>query len=319
MQNTKERKKLGKRKRKKEKSGILKHIPNEYDLYLMLIPMLLFYLIFSYKPMMSLIIAFKDYSPFLGPWESEWVGLEHFKTFLTSPYAFRTIRNTLMISFATLLFSFPAPIILALIINEVRNARFKKLVQTVTYIPHFISIVVICGMVNSFLSPTSGVINKLIEFFGGDSVYFMSKPELFIPIYILTNIWRNTGYNAIVYIAALTAIPDDLYEAARVDGAGRWKQLCHVTLPGIIPTIVVMLLVQLGKILNVGYEMIILLYNPSTYETADVINTYVYRTGILEGRYDYATAIGLLNSVVALILVLAANRLSRKLTETGLW
>lgn len=319
MQNTKERKKLSKRKRKKEKSGILKHIPNEYDLYLMLIPMLLFYLIFSYKPMMSLIIAFKDYSPFLGPWESEWVGLEHFKTFLTSPYAFRTIRNTLMISFATLLFSFPAPIILALIINEVRNARFKKLVQTVTYIPHFISIVVICGMVNSFLSPTSGVINKLIEFFGGDSVYFMSKPELFIPIYILTNIWRNTGYNAIVYIAALTAIPDDLYEAARVDGAGRWKQLCHVTLPGIIPTIVVMLLVQLGKILNVGYEMIILLYNPSTYETADVINTYVYRTGILEGRYDYATAIGLLNSVVALILVLAANRLSRKLTETGLW
>ena len=301
------------------KMNFWKYARNEYDLYLMLIPMLLFYLLFAYKPMTSLIIAFKDYSPFLGPWESDWVGLEHFKEFFSSPYAYRTIRNTLVISLATLVFTFPAPILLALLLNEVRNARFKKMVQTVTYIPHFISIVVICGMVNSFLSPTSGIVNKLIEFFGGDPVYFMSKPELFVPIYILVNIWRNTGYNAIVYIAALTAIPEDLYEAARVDGAGRWKQLLHVTIPGIIPTIVVMLLVQLGKILNVGYEMIILLYNPSTYETADVINTYVYRTGILEGRYDYATAIGLFNSVVALILVLGANRLSRKLTETGLW
>lgn len=302
-----------------KKTGLLKYMRNEYDLYLMIIPMIVFYLLFSYKPMASLIIAFKDYSPFLGPWKSEWIGLDHFKEFFASPYAPRTIRNTLVISIATLLFTFPAPIILALLLNEVGNTRFKKWAQTITYIPHFISIVVICGMVNSFLSPTSGVVNKLIEFFGGDPVYFMSKPELFVPIYILTNIWRNTGYSSIVYIAALTAIPNDLYEAASVDGAGRWKQMLHVTLPGIVPTIVVMLLVQLGKILNVGYEIIILLYNPGTYETADVINTYVYRTGILEGRYDYATAIGLLNSVVTLILVLGANKLSRKLTETGLW
>ena len=301
------------------KIGLVKYVRNEYDLYLMLIPMVVAYLVFSYRPMVNLIIAFKDYSPFLGPWESKWIGLEHFREFFSSPYAYRIIRNTLTISISSLLFSFPAPIILALMLNEVSNARFRKLAQTVTYIPHFISIVVICGMVNSFLSPTSGVVNKIIEFFGGDSVYFMSKPELFVPIYIFTIIWRNTGYSSIVYIAALTAIPSELYEAAEVDGAGRWKQMLHVTLPGILPTIVVMLLVQLGKILNVGYEIIILLYNPGTYETADVINTYVYRTGILEGRYDYATAIGLLNSIVALVLVLVANHFSHKLTETSLW
>lgn len=303
----------------KKQRQVFKYMRNEYDLYLMLAPMVLFYLIFAYKPMMSLIIAFKDYSPFVGVWESDWVGLQHFKDFFSSPYAFRTIRNTLVISISTLLFTFPMPILLALLLNEVRRDKFRKLVQTVSYIPHFISVVVICGMLTSFLSPSSGVINTMIEFFGGEPIYFLAEEKFFVPIYILMNIWRNTGYSSIVYIAALTSISEDLYEAARVDGASRWKQLLHITIPGLVPTIVVMLLVQLGKILNVGYETIILLYNPGTYETADVINTFVYRTGILEGRYDYATAIGLFNSVVALILVLSANKLSNKLTETGLW
>ena len=291
----------------------------DFDLYLMLCPMMLLILLFSYKPLTSLVIAFKDYSPYKGIWESEWVGLEYFYEFFNSAFAWRTIRNTVTISFSMLVFGFPAPIILALLLNEIKNAKFRKLVQTVSYIPHFISLVVVCSMVTSFLSPTSGIVNAILKNLGLEPVYFLSRPELFVPIYVIVNVWQTIGYNSIVYIAALTSIPDDLYEAAKVDGANRLQQALHITLPGLLPTIMVMLLVQLGSILDVGYEMIILLYNPSIYETADVINTYVYRSGILEGRYDYATAIGLLNSVISFILVILANKLSKKITETSLW
>lgn len=296
-----------------------KMIESNYDLYLMLIPMLLVFYLFSYRPMTGLLIAFKDYSPFRGVWESEWVGLQYFKEFFASAFAGRVIRNTLMISFSLLIFGFPAPILLALLLNEVKNERFRKLVQTVSYIPHFISIVVICSMATNFLAPTTGIVNLILKKLGFESVYFLADPKLFLPIYVIVEIWRTMGYNSIVYIAGLTSIPQDLYEAAEVDGAGRLQKILHVTIPGLLPTIMVMLLVQLGNILNVGYEMIILLYNPSIYETADIINTYVYRSGIMEGRYDYATAIGLLNSVVSLIMVVGANRISKKLTETSLW
>lgn len=217
------------------------------------------------------------------------------------------------------MFGFPAPILLALLLNELSSRKFQKAVQTVTYVPHFISAVVVCGIVINFLSPTSGVVNAVLEAFGQEPVYFLAQPGFFVVIYTLMSIWKSTGYGSIVYIAALTSIPQDLYEAAQADGAGRWRQFVHVTLPGLLPTITIMLLIQLGGILNVGYESIILLYNPGIYETADVINSYVYRTGILEGRYDYATAVGLFNSAVALVLVLGANKLSNKLTETGLW
>ena len=291
----------------------------DFDLYLMLCPMLLLIFVFAYKPLTSLVIAFKDYSPYKGIWESKWVGLEYFYEFFKGAFAWRTIRNTIVISISMLVFGFPAPIILALLLNEVRNSKFRKLVQTVSYIPHFISLVVVCSMVTSFLSPTSGIVNVILNSLGIDSVYFLSEPKLFVPIYVIVNIWQTIGYNSIVYIAAPTSIPEDLYEAARVDGANKLQQAIHITLPGLLPTIMVMLLVQLGSILDVGYEMIILLYNPSIYETADVINTYVYRSGILEGRYDYATAIGLLNSVISFILVIAANKLSKKITETSLW
>lgn len=291
----------------------------DFDLYLMLCPMMLLILVFSYKPLTSLIIAFKDYSPYKGIWESDWVGLEYFYEFFNSAFAWRTIRNTVTISLSMLVFGFPAPIILALLLNEIKNVKFRKLVQTVSYIPHFISLVVVCSMVTSFLSPTSGIVNAILKSLGLEPIYFLSKPELFVPIYVIVNVWQTIGYNSIVYIAALTSIPDDLYEAAKVDGANRLQQALHITLPGLLPTIMVMLLVQLGSILDVGYEMIILLYNPSIYETADVINTYVYRSGILEGRYDYATAIGLLNSVISFILVILANKVSKKITETSLW
>lgn len=289
------------------------------DLYLMLAPMLVLIFLFSYKPLSGLVIAFKDYSPYKGVWESEWVGLEYFREFFNSPFAWRTIRNTVTISLSMLLFSFPAPILFALLLNEVRREKFKKLVQTVSYIPHFISLVVVCSMVTNFLSPTTGIVNTVLESLGMESVYFLSDPKFFVPIYVIVNIWMTLGYNSIVYIAALTSISDDLYEAAKVDGASRFQQILHVTLPGLLPTIMVMLLVQLGSILDVGYEMIILLYNPGIYETADVINTYVYRTGLLEGRYDYATAIGLLNSVISFVFVVAANKFSKKMTETSLW
>ncbi len=296
-----------------------KAVRRDYDVYLMLLPMIVIFFLFSYKPMTGLLIAFKDYSPFKGVWASEWVGLEYFKEFFAGAFAGRVIKNTLTISISLLVFGFPAPILLALLLNEIRNEKFKKIVQTVSYIPHFISIVVVCSMVTSFLSPTSGLVNVVLRKLGLDSIYFLSNPGMFVPIYVLIDIWRGMGYNSIVYLAALTSIPSELYEAAEVDGAGRLQKILHITIPGLLPTIMVMLLVQLGNILNVGYEMIILLYNPSIYETADIINTYVYRTGIMEGRYDYATAIGLLNSVVSLILVVAANRISKRITETSLW
>lgn len=294
-------------------------IRNNYMLYLMLLPMMAFFVLFLYKPMGGLVIAFKDFSPFKGIAASPWIGLEHFREFFTGPYCVRVIKNTLVISSVSLVFGFPAPIILALLLNELRAKKFKMLVQTISYIPHFISVVVICGLVINFLSPSTGVVNEMIKLFGGEPIYFLSKPQYFVPIYTIMNIWKSTGYGAIIYISALTTIPEVLYEAATVDGAGRWKQLLYITLPSLMPTIVIMLLINLGNILNVGYESIILLYSPGIYETSDVISTFIYRTGLAEGRYDYATAIGLVNSLVAFAMVMAANKISNKLTNTGLW
>ncbi|MDI6619377.1 MAG: ABC transporter permease subunit [Clostridiales bacterium] len=297
----------------------MKSLENDFDLYLMLVPMILFFILFSYKPLTGLVIAFKDYSPFRGIWGSKWVGIQYFKEFFTGPYALRTIKNTLVISLTSLIIGFPMPIIFALLLNELRAIRFKKTVQSISYLPHFLSTVIVCGIVVNFLSPTTGVVNTLLKMMGFKPIYFLSIPKFFVPIYTIMGIWKNTGYDSIIYIAALTSISDELYEAATVDGAGRWQQFIYITLPSLMPTIVIMLLIRLGNILNVGYEAIILLYNPSIYTTADVINTFVYRVGITEGRYDYATAIGLFNSVVAFIIVIIFNKISNKLTDTGLW
>lgn len=241
-------------KKQKKKPNVNAARWSDVDLYIMLVPMLVLIFLFSYKPLTGLVIAFKDYSPYKGIWESEWVGLEYFREFFNSPFAWRTIRNTVTISLSMLLFSFPAPILFALLLNEVRRKKFKKLVQTVSYIPHFISLVVVCSMVANFLSPTTGIVNTILESLGMESVYFLSDPKFFVPIYVIVNIWMTLGYNSIVYIAALSSISDDLYEAAKVDGASRFQQILHVTLPGLLPTIMVMLLVQLGSILDVGYE-----------------------------------------------------------------
>lgn len=296
-----------------------KRIVKHRELMIILIPSVLFYLFFMYRPMAGLVIAFKDYSVFKGVSESPWVGLEHFISFFKSPYFWKLMRNTLLINVYGLVFGFPIPILLALLLNEVSSAKFKRTIQTMTYLPHFISIVVIAGIVTNFLAPSNGLVNILIDKFGGEKIYFLTKPEYFRGIFIGMNVWKEAGYQAIVYIAALAGIDPQLYDAAYVDGANRFKRMLHVTLPGIMPTITILLILKIGKMLTVGFESIILLYQPVTYETADVINTYVYRMGLINAQHDYATAVGLFNSVVSVLLVVFANKMSRRLSETSLW
>ena len=288
-------------------------------LYLMFIPTALFFIFFVYRPIWGLQIAFRDYKVFSGLEGSEWIGFKNFIDFFSGPYFWRLIKNTFLISLYGLVFGFPVPIILALMFNEVRSKALKKFTQSSMYIPYFISAVIVAGLVTNFLSPSTGVINNMIAFFGGERQYFLSKPECFRAVYTLMNIWKTAGFNSIIYMAALTAIDAELYEAAVLDGANRWRQTWHVTLPCILPTIVMMLITNIGNMLNVGYETIILLYQPATYETADVINTYVYRTGLLDAQYSQAAAIGLFNGTIGLILVCGANYLSKRLTEYSLW
>lgn len=294
-------------------------VKRDKQLYFMLILPVLFFLIFWMYPLYFLQIAFKDYKPFLGVAKSQWVGFEHFVTFFSSPYFGRTLKNTLMISIYGIVFQFPAAVILALLFNEVKSKIFVKISQTVVYMPHFISAVVVAGMMITFLSPSSGFINQLIVKFGGEPIYFLADAKYFRTIYTIMGIWHNVGFSSIVFIAALHAIDQELYEAAKIDGAGKMAQIMYVTIPGILPTIVIQLIIAVGGIINVGYETIILLYQPSTYETADVISTYVYRSGLQEGNYSFATAVSIFNSVVAIILVTIVNKISRKVNETSLW
>lgn len=312
---------VGETKKRSAFNEKLKQMKKDYQLYIILCPFVLFFILFAYKPMAGLVIAFKDYRVFEGVWKSPWVGLENYRVFFTSPYFVRIIRNTLLISIYSLIFAFPAPIILALLLNEAPSKKFKSVVQTCTYLPHFISAVVIVGIVTSFLSPGNGLINIIISSFGHEKIYFLSKPEYFRTIYITMGIWQGVGYGSIVYIAAIAAIDPQLYEACTIDGGGRWKQMLHVTLPGIMPTIVTMFIMQIGRIMNVSYEKIILMYQPATYETADVINSYVYRLGFDSTVPDYSlsTAVGLFNSVIGFILVLIANKISNKVNGSGLW
>jgi putative aldouronate transport system permease protein len=305
----------------KKKTGINRYvrdfIMNKY-LYLMMVPVLVYYIIFHYAPMYGALIAFKEYSPMKGILGSEWVGFKHFQDFFSSFYFWRILKNTLVISLYSLVFEFPAPIILALLINEVRSKMFKRVAQTITYMPYFISLVVICGIITDFTN-ADGVINKIFMVFGYDGQAMLQKPDLFRPIYILSEIWQRIGWESIIYIAALMGIDTEQYEAARMDGATRWKQIIHITLPGIMPTIAIMFILRMGNLLNVGFEKIILLYNPVTYETADLISSFVYRKGLLEFGWSYSSAVGLFNSVINLILLVSANYISRKVNESSLW
>ena len=287
-------------------------------LYFMIIPVLIFYLAFMYKPMYGAIIAFMDYRPAKGILGSDWVGVEQFVRFFHSPYFYRLIRNTIVLSIYSLLFCFTAPILLALLLNEVKGKRFKSITQTVSYLPHFISMVVAVGMIKEFCM-TDGLINDIIVFFGGERSALLQNPALYRTIYIISDIWQEVGWGSIIYLAALSGIDSERYEAAAIDGAGKFRQMIHVTIPGIMPTVTIMLILRIGSLMNMGYEKTILLYNSSTYETADIISSYIYRVGLLEQNWSYSTAIGLFNSVINCILLLAANRISKKVTETSLW
>ena len=287
-------------------------------LYLLAIPVIAYYLLFCYLPMFGIVIAFKQYELGRGIMECRWVGFKYFQEFFSGMYFGRLMRNTLLISFYSILFSFPAPIIFALLMNELRQRRFKKVVQTITYLPHFISLVVMCGMIVDFLS-SNGVLTRLFALFGGPETNYVGDPKYFRAIYVISEIWQDVGWGSIIYLAALAGIDQQLYEAAVIDGAGRWKQTLHVTIPGILPTIIIMLIMRMGQILSVGYEKIILLYGPGTYAVGDVISSYVYRMGIGQSRYSYSTAVGLFQSVVNVILLVAANTISRHATETSLF
>lgn len=288
------------------------------DVYLMLIPTLLFYLVFRYIPMFGNIMAFQNFKITRGFTGSDFVGFTHFARFFSDYNFWRLLRNTVMLNLHLLIIAFPMPIIFALLLNELRCVKFKKAVQTITYMPHFISTVIITSLTLDFFS-SNGVINSVIEMFGGMSRDFMTEPKYFWMIYTITSIWQSLGWSAIIYLSALSSIDQELYEAATIDGAGRWKQTLYVTIPGILPTVMILLIMQVGKMLTVGYEKIILLYNPSIYETADVISTYVYRKGILGADYGYSTAVGLFNSVINIILLFTSNKLSKKFTGSGLY
>ena len=289
-----------------------------WKLYLMVIPVLLFYALFCYKPMYGALIAFKNFSPRLGFWESEWVGFQNFMNFFSSPDFLKLLKNTLTISLTTLVCSFPAPIILALFLNEVSNKSIKKFVQTSTYLPHFISVVVVCGMVKMFVAP-QGVVGNIVGFFTGTDVNLLMEPKLFVPIYVVSEIWQKMGWDSIIYLAALSAIDVQQYEAADLDGAGRFHKLFYITLPSIQTTVITMLILAVGRVMNLGYEKIMLLYNPAIYDVSDVISTYVYRLGFETQNWGVSTAVGLFNSVCNLVLILVTNSISKKYKDVSLW
>ena len=297
---------------------IVKDFRKNKMVYLMAVPMVVFLVLFRYLPMLGIAIAFQDFKYRVGFFGSKWVGLKHFQSFVNGYYFGRVVSNTLIISLLDLLFVFPMPILLALLINEMKGQRFKRLVQTVSYMPHFISIIVFSGMIIEFCS-LDGLISKIISIFGGERVNLLMKPEAFRGVYTASSIWKETGWGAIIYLAAVTRVDPQLYEAAEMDGATRLGKLWHITLPGILPTVIMMLILKMGNMMNVGFERIILLYNDVTMETADVISTYVYRKGLIDMNYSFSTAVDFFNSIINFSLVLLTNAISRRVGETSLW
>jgi putative aldouronate transport system permease protein len=299
--------------------GTLKHIKRDRQLLLLFLPCLVFYIIFRYGPLYGLIIAFKDYNVFEGIMGSKWVGLKHFIKFFSSNDFVLLFKNTLSLGFLTLIFGFPIPILLAISLNELRVKWLKKSIQTLTYLPAFLSVVIICSMVIDFLSPGTGLINKLIAALGFEKIYFLIMPEWFRTIYVSSDIWATMGYEAIIYLAAIAGINPTLYEAARVDGCSRLKSLWHITIPSLMPTILIMFILKTGSMIRIGYEKVLLLYTPTTYDVADVFSTYVYRKGLIESNYSYAAAVGMFEALVAMTMLLSANFISKKAGGKGLW
>ncbi|MFC7406868.1 ABC transporter permease [Georgenia alba] len=302
----------------KRTSGWRRALRNYWQLYVLLLVPLVWFVVFRYVPMAGNVIAFRRFVPGGSLFGEQWVGLQYVEMFINDPTFWKVFRNTAILGFLTLLVSFPAPIILALALNEVRSSRFKRFVQTTSYLPHFLSVVIVAGMVMQ-LTSSSGTINQILTGLGADRINFMQEAGWFRTIYVTSDVWQTVGWGTILYLAALTQIDEQLYEAAQIDGAGRWRQTWHVTLPGIAPTIIVLLILNIGTFLAVGFEKVLLLYNPLTYETADVISTYLYRVGLESSNFSYATAIGLFEALIGLTLVLSANAISRRVTGASLW
>ncbi|MFD2115763.1 ABC transporter permease [Paenibacillus yanchengensis] len=298
---------------------MLKRVARHWELYLLLVPVLAFFIIFHYWPMYGVQIAFKNFSPLKGIMGSDWVGLYHFERFFDSFFFSRLFWNTIGISVYELLVGFPIPIILALMINEVRSSRFKKVVQTVTYAPHFLSTVVLVGMLVTFLSPTSGVINHILALFGIEPVSFMTEASWFKTLFVSSSIWQNAGWSSIIYIAALTNIDPQMHEAAMIDGAGRMKRIWHINIPGIMPTMIILFVLNIGSLMNVGFEKIFLMQNDLNMEASDVFATYVYRSGVLGAQYSFASAVGLFNSLVNVVLLFTVNRAAKRISGSGLF
>ncbi len=291
-----------------------------WQLYLMLVLPLLYFLVFKYAPMVGNVLAFRRYRPGMGAWGTEWVGLTYFKRFFEDPAFWRAFRNTLVLSLLNLVINFPLPILFAILVNEVRHLAFKKVVQTVSYMPRFISTVVVIAILGELLSPSSGIINIMREkLFGLDAIYFLNDSKYFRLIYVLVDTWQYTGWTAIIYLAAITGIPSDLYEAATIDGANKGQQILYITIPSIMPTIMVMLILNVGRLLSLGFEKVLLMYTPDNSMVSDIIDTLVYRTGLANQNYSYATAIGLFSGLIGIALVTGSNSLSKRLTGDGIY
>lgn len=289
-------------------------------LYVLILPVVVYLIVFNYVPMAGIVLGFERFTPKNGVYMSEWVGLKHFVTFFSSVFFVRVLKNTLILSLLSTLFGFPAPILFALLLNELDNEYYKKVVQVVSYMPNFISTVVISGIIIDFVASDGVITDMLVKIgFLSDAKNLLSVPSYFRAIMILSDLWQQVGFGSILFLAALTGIDQELYEAAVIDGANRWKQTMHVTIPGIMPTVVIMLIMKIGSLLNANQEKILLLYNPLIYETSDVIGTFTYRKGLLEADYGYSTAVGLFNSIVNVILLFIANGVSRKYSETSLF
>lgn len=288
-------------------------------LYIMLVPPLLYLLIFNYIPMFGTVIAFKDFSMVKGIWKSPWIGFENFAYLFQSSEFYRIFRNSILLSFYRLIWCFPVPIILALFLNEIKNRGFKRVSQTILYLPYFISWVVLAGMITQFLSPTEGIINYMLGFFGIEPIPFLQKPEYFRSIIVISDVWKNSGWDTIIYLAAIAGIDQEMYEAAYIDGATKLQRVIKITLPSIMSTVIVMLILRMGSVLKNGFEQILLLYTPMTYEVADVFETYTYRIGVINGRLGYSTAVGIFQSLIGLVMITVSNRLAQKFGEASLY
>ncbi len=310
---------MAKQKKQTTKSSLWANLKRDRQLLLLLLPGMLFYLVFRYGPMYGLVIAFKKYSPFLGVFKSPWVGLANFQKFFATGDFWLLFKNTMLLGLYNLLWSFPITVAFALFLNEVRHQRYKKLVQTISYLPTFLSVVIICSITIDFLSPNGGMMNRLLALFGLEPVYFMTMPKAFRTIYIASGIWSGMGSGAIIYLAALAGVDAGLYEAARIDGCSRLRMMWSITIPSIMPTIITMLILSAANIIKVGADKILLLYNPMTYEVADVFATYVYRRAFNLHDYGFAAAVGVFESVAACILLIVSNRISRSATGESLW